>query len=108
MFLIVQFLNFISFPEILCLSLDEPENGIIMYNIDVLVPFDLGTTATYVCNIGFGLSGGVGVRTCIGNGKSSVGEWTESAPNCLRKSISSRILKNNIINNYDNYDSFLS
>lgn len=67
----------------MCLSLDEPENGIIMYSMDIEAPFDLGTTATYVCNIGFGLLEAIGVRTCTGDGSISMGEWTDTPPICL-------------------------
>lgn len=81
--IIVRKVMLFIISEILCSSLNEPENGIIMYSLDILFPFDLGTTATYVCNVGFGLSDGVGVRTCTGDGSNSVGEWTETQPNCF-------------------------
>ena len=52
---------------------------------DMTPDHDHGTTATYSCNEGFGLSGGDVVRTCGGDGRIVTGEWSGSAPSCERK-----------------------
>ena len=74
-------------PGILCVTLEAPPNGYIVYTEDVTIDFDHGTTATYVCNEGYGLTGGDAVRTCIGGGESQVGEWSGSSPSCDSKSL---------------------
>lgn len=56
-----------------------PSNGMITYAIDVTPDFDPGTTATYSCDEGFGLSGGDTVRTCQGQ---PIGAWSGTAPTC--------------------------
>ena len=62
----------------ICTSLTSPTNGFISYGPDTSAPFDLGTTATYGCNPGYGLSGGSATRTCTG-----ANSWSGSAPVCL-------------------------
>ncbi len=47
-------------------------------------PFDYGTTATYQCNDGYNLANGDIERTCTGNGTTSVGQWSGTAPHCSR------------------------
>ena len=66
-----------------------PSNGMITYANDTTPDFDSGTTATYscdegfglsgVCNEGFGSSGGDTVRTCQGQ---PIGAWNGTAPTC--------------------------
>ena len=60
----------------MCPLLDALVNGQIMYDPDMTAPFDFGTTATYSCDSGYGLSGGTSVRTCESEG------WSGSAPTC--------------------------
>ena len=57
-------------------------NGQISYASDTTAPYDIGTLATYSCDPGFGLNGGVEVRTCSGDGSSVNGIWTGTAPTC--------------------------
>ena len=68
--------------EITCLSLEEPENGGITYSNDTQTPFDFGTTATYICIVGFGLTGEISSRICAGDDSTAVGKWTEETPMC--------------------------
>ena len=58
----------------MCPALDAPVNGQIMYDSDMTAPFDFETTATYICDAGYGLGGDTFVRTCDSAG------WSESAP----------------------------
>ena len=71
--------------EILCTALNAPLNGVIFYTDDITTDVDHGTTATYVCDEGYGLTGGDAVRTCSGGGESQVGEWSGSPPSCDSK-----------------------
>ncbi len=45
-------------------------------------PYIYGTTAVYECNPGYEVTGGDSERTCIGDGNSSVGEWSGTASAC--------------------------
>ena len=67
----------------MCTSLSTPDNGRIIYFTDATSPYEFGTVATYVCNSGFGLSGGVAVRTCGGDDSDPAGTWSGTAPSCL-------------------------
>ena len=60
-------------------------NGGIAYSSDITGHFDYGTTATYQCDSGYELTGGDTVRTCTGDGSSSVGQWNGTALACLGK-----------------------
>ncbi|XP_064386521.1 uncharacterized protein LOC135335055 isoform X2 [Halichondria panicea] len=58
-------------------------NGMIVYSSgDTTPPFDFGTTATYQCNGGYSLASGDIERSCTGDGRSTVGEWDGTAPQC--------------------------
>ena len=60
-------------------------NGMIVYSSgDTTPPFDFGTTATYQCNGGYSLASGDIERSCTGDGRSTVGEWDGTAPQCSR------------------------
>ena len=48
---------------------------------DTMAPFDYQTTATYTCDVGFGLLGGDLLRICVGS-SSGPGEWSGTAPTC--------------------------
>ena len=76
-------LNILYFVNtaITCSGLSTPSNGIITYTTDTTAPFDYLTTATYVCNTGYGLSGGNRVRNCVGS-VAGPGEWSGTAPTC--------------------------
>ncbi|XP_064384964.1 uncharacterized protein LOC135333878 isoform X2 [Halichondria panicea] len=64
---------------ITCPALPLTENGVIVFSTSE--PYNLGTTATYSCNTGYGLSGGV-ILTCGGDGSSPNGEWSGTPPTC--------------------------
>ncbi len=74
----------VSAETVLCPELDDPENGFIIYstNDDQQPPFPFGTEARYVCNSGFGVARGDGVRVCLGDVVNTVGEWTGEIPEC--------------------------
>ena len=64
---------------ITCVSLGSINNGQISYDSFTL---GYGTTATYSCDTGFGLSGRDRERVCGGNGSSPSGLWNGNAPHC--------------------------
>ncbi len=68
---------------LICTSLPTPDNGRIIYSIDSTSLYEFGTVATYVCDSGFGLSGGVISSTCGGDDSDPVGTWSGTAPSCL-------------------------
>ncbi len=45
-------------------------------------PFNFGTIAMYQCNDGYSLASGDSERTCTGDGTSTVGQWSGTAPVC--------------------------
>ena len=56
--------------------------------MDTTPDFEFGTTATYSCMSGYGLSGGDVVRTCgpyLDYHADIVGDWSGHAPDCLRE-----------------------
>ena len=67
---------------IVCEHLPDPINGDISFYTDTTAPFEFGANATYKCDSGFGLSGDSTIRTCVGDGSSPNGEWSENAPTC--------------------------
>ena len=52
-----------------------------MFASDTSAPYDFGTTATYSCNSGYSLVGDE-VRTCGGDGSSTMGVWDLNEPSC--------------------------
>lgn len=44
--------------------------------------YPFGTSATYVCNEGFGLVQGVSSRMCTGDGSSTTGSFVGSSSTC--------------------------
>ena len=76
---------FISCPAIRCQPLFSIMNGQIQYNKDSTSDFMFETVATYECAIGFTLTGGDSIRTCIGDGRGIVGSWSGIAPTCHGK-----------------------
>ena len=69
-------------PALMCSDLPVPDNGGIVYSSGMTSLYDFGTTATYMCDTGFGISGGNVLRTCRGSGLSPNGTWTGIAPLC--------------------------
>ena len=61
-----------------CYQLDPLKNGTVVYSGS---NYSFGDTATYSCDIGFGLSGNT-ERICGGNGSSPKGEWSGTDPSC--------------------------
>lgn len=64
---------------IVCPTLSTPFNGQISFSSLLNTA---NVTATYSCDIGFGLSGGDEVLTCGGDGSSPNGEWNGTPPVC--------------------------
>ncbi len=69
------------YTAILCESIPNPDNGFIRFSESSSDAFNFETTATYVCNDGFGLSGRNINRTCVVS-DNGPGEWTGTAPTC--------------------------
>ena len=69
---------------VVCPVLSAPKNGFITYSEEASPTLGFMETAAYSCNVGYGLSGGDRVRTCVGPAGSS-GEWSGTAPTCQRE-----------------------
>ena len=68
---------------VLCNTLGAPVNGQVIYSPDTTSPYDFGTMATYVCDSGFGISGGTRTRACSdGDGLTNAGVWSRSSVTC--------------------------
>ena len=66
----------------MCDFIPDPDNGRVTFSPDATPPFDFETRATYICNSGYGISGGNVLRTCRGDGLTANGTWTGTAPFC--------------------------
>ena len=70
----------------MCPQLPNPTNGMVAYSTleADFPPFELGVTARYECNSGYGLtpSGVNPVRTCQSDADSLNGVWTGQALAC--------------------------
>ena len=71
----------------MCPILPDPLNGQIVYSTNTTGEQVFGATSTYVCDSGFGLSGGERVRACSSDSSSTIGFWTGSAPSCLGETL---------------------
>ena len=69
--------------EVVCSDIPDPENGDIMFAEGTTSPFEVGTIATYICNLGYSLMGGDSARTCEGDGTQEYGMWSGLAPECV-------------------------
>ncbi len=67
-------------PPTTCPDLTVPANGIISYNLGTVSPRLVNTVATYTCDTGYTLDGGITTRTCR-----SDGVWSGFSPDCQRK-----------------------
>ncbi len=75
---------------LMCSPLPEPANGAIRYltSESDFPPYELGTTAEYTCNVGYGfpVSGVVPVSaTCRSDARSLNGEWVGAQLTCSRE-----------------------
>lgn len=66
-----------------CRDIDNPKNGRINFAEDSKAPFDIGTMATYHCDLGYEAEGGDVIRYCQEDGISEYGVWNGTAPQCL-------------------------
>ena len=66
----------------MCAELSTPTNGAILYSTNMTAPYNFGTKATYVCDSGFGISGGDRIRTCGGMVTHTEGIWSGVAATC--------------------------
>ena len=73
----------VLFTAIECPALSTLANGDISYTPDMTGPLDFATIATHSCNTGFFLMGIGTLRSCGGDGSSTVGIWNGTAPTCL-------------------------
>ncbi len=64
----------------MCPALPPLSNGRIEYS-ELATSIGFMATATYICNIGFGLNAGDSVRTC-GASTSGAGDWSGSEASC--------------------------
>ncbi|XP_064386667.1 sushi, von Willebrand factor type A, EGF and pentraxin domain-containing protein 1-like [Halichondria panicea] len=69
--------------SITCSALPAVGNGTIIYNYTTTPFYDYETTAVYECDTGYEVTSGDRVRTCTGDGSSSVGQWNGTAAFCL-------------------------
>ncbi|XP_064387505.1 uncharacterized protein LOC135335846 isoform X3 [Halichondria panicea] len=70
--------------EPVCNMLPMITNGVIVYNIDMTAPYDVGTVATYSCDPGYELviNPGSEMRSCEDAGDGSGGRFSGQAPTC--------------------------
>ena len=68
-----------------CPELPAIINGMISYSPDMMAPYSVDTVATYTCNDGYVLTGGIEMRTCRDNGDGTGGSFDGTAPTCERK-----------------------
>ena len=81
--------DFIAAPvfhtAIICQAVGSINNGTVSYSRDNREPFDFGTVATFMCDVGFFLEGTEN-RTCGGTSlMGPMGSWSESNPICSGK-----------------------
>jgi len=69
-------------PE--CGDLPNPLHGKVYFENDqsAVSPFDIGTIALYVCDIGYGLLEAPGERECLSSGIIPNGTWTGEDYEC--------------------------
>ena len=70
-----------------CPALTAPMNGQVSYATDTTPNFEIDTVATFTCDSGFSLNGGVSTLTCADDDQmDNVGTWGGTEPTCQRKS----------------------
>ena len=69
----------------MCLPLTIPANGQVTYANDTTPNYEFTTQATYVCDQDYALVEGNSIRSCGGDGSSSIGTWSGNEPRCERK-----------------------
>lgn len=66
-----------------CNPLQSPNNGGIIFSPDDTAPYSHGTTAQYMCDIGYALVGESTQMTCGGFENSTIGIWMgDNTPRC--------------------------
>ncbi len=72
---------------ITCPAISAPANGLLSFAADTTAPYDFATVATYICFIGYALTGADASRTCGGDGSSPNGVWSGGVPICEGNSL---------------------
>ncbi len=70
---------------ITCGALTAVMNRRITYSVTTNNRYAHSTTATYMCDTGYNITGQYHTRTCEGDGRSPIGTWSGEAPECPRK-----------------------
>ena len=83
---------------ITCLDIANPINGRIDFYPDTLANFDFLTTATYVCDFGYGIRGVTAVQTCVAESYGIYGVWNGTVPSCEGVYILKYVLCINYVN----------
>ena len=66
-----------------CSEIPNPANGRVEFSTGSIAPFDQGTTATYVCDLGYAVSNGSdNMRKCVLDDSGRFGVWNGTAPSC--------------------------
>ena len=69
-----------------CPLLSDPDNGQVRYStISATTGVGFGSTATFNCDTGYGLTIEERVLTCGGDGTSLNGTWSSDPPSCAGK-----------------------
>ena len=68
---------------IICPALPAVDNGMVVYFENTTASsYDFATQAMYKCSESYTLVEGDAVRTCVGDGSSSIGNWDGVAAIC--------------------------
>ena len=78
------------YTEIFCLMLPPLESGQIDYSPDMTDPFEFNSRASHVCEEGYFLEGNQ-VRSCSGDGLSTIGNWNGETPICTGRYVCIRV-----------------
>ncbi len=82
--------------SVFCNELEMIANGVIVYNVEMTAPYDVGTVATYSCNQGYELEGSE-MRTCEDAGDGRGKRFSGQAPICELRGIAMIMCSHNII-----------
>lgn len=67
-------------------------NGAVVYSTGIY-----GTVATYSCSAGFALNGGDKTRTCVSDGRGTIGSFNGIEPTCERKLTCDSLYRSNCL-----------